>query len=308
MEEVMKRIFRKILLITALLVAVGMMLGASNAAEAKTKSLKTKTIAAGSSVNLRVKGKATWAISNAAVARMTVLSQNKAKVTGLTQGTTRITAKVGGTKYKATIRVKGSTKSQSSNNNGNSNNSNSNNNSNSGNTAQTEAAKPAISNVVQSLSSAPVSGTIDSIYYLSTGAQVIGHFDEGFSNMIVAQTNAYRSSNGVTTLGADSVLTEAAKTRAAEAAVVFSHTRPNGLSYYTVGGTVDNNYQDSPVFGENLAYGYNNANETMAAWIASTQGHRENLVRNTFTKIGVAVLWVKQSDGSYMAYIAQEFG
>lgn len=274
----MKRNFKKLLLITALLVAVGMMLGASSVAMAKTKKLKTKTIPAGRSVNLKVKGKANWAISNAAVARMTVVSQSLAQVTGLKKGKTKITAVVGKTKYKATIKVKATKKGSSG-----------------------------TSNVVQSLSSAPVDGSADSIYYLSTGATVVGHFDYAFANDIIGRTNSYRGSSGVGTLGADATLSEAAKTRAAEAAVVFSHTRPNGTQYYTVGGTEENNYQDSPVFGENLAYGYNNASETMDAWIAST-GHQANLVRGSFTKIGVAVLWVKQSNGSYVAYIGQEFG
>ncbi len=275
----MKRIRKKLLLITALLVAVGMMLGASNAAVAKTKKLKTKTITAGKSINLKVKGEAQWAISNKQVARMTVLSVSKAKITGLKKGKTKITAKVGKTKYKATIKVKASKKSK---NNG--------------------------SEVVESLSSAPIAGSSDSVYYLNTGAEVIGHFDNAYANDIVAKTNAYRSSNGASTLGVSNVLSEAAKTRAAEAAVLFDHTRPNGTAYYTVGGTADNNYQDSPVYGENLARGYSNASDTMDAWIASTMGHRENLVRDSFTTIGVAVLWVKQSDGSYYPFIGQEFG
>jgi uncharacterized protein YkwD len=88
---------------------------------------------------------------------------------------------------------------------------------------------------------------------------------------------------------------------------MFSHTRPNGQDYYTVGGTAASGYQDSPVYGENLAYGFDNAGETLDAWIDSPS-HHANLVRSSFVTIGVAVLWVKQSDGTYTAYIAQEFG
>jgi uncharacterized protein YkwD len=276
----MKTILRKLLLVTVLLVAVGMMLGASNAAEAKTKNLKTKTIKTGKSVNLKVKGSANWAISNTAVARMTVLSASTAKVTGLQPGTTTITAKVGPTSYRATIKVKGSPKSSGSSGSSN----------------------------VETVSSSPIPGSIDSAYYTNTGAEVVGHFDDAYANDIVARTNSYRSQHGASSLGAKSPLTQAARTRAVESAVLFSHTRPNGQSYYTVGGTAGKSYKDSPVYGENLAYGYSNAGETMDAWIASTQGHRENLVRDTFDSIGVGVLWVKQSDGSYVAYIAQEFG
>lgn len=275
----MRRILKKLLLFSALLVAVGMLLGASGTVQAKTKTLKTKTIKAGKSVNLSVKGKASWAISNTKVARMTVLSASKAKITGLEKGTTKITAKVGKTKYKATIKIKGSAKKAGN-----------------------------VSNQVESLSSAPVPGSIDSVYYLNTGAQVVGHFDDAYANDIIARTNSYRSSSKVSTLAANAVLTEAAKTRAAESAILFDHTRPNGSDYYTVGGSASQNYKDSPVFGENLAYGFTNASDTLDAWIASTKGHRENLVRDTFISIGVAVLWVKQSDGSYVAYVAQNFG
>lgn len=275
---VMKRVLKKLLLITMLLLAVGVLLGAAGTAEAKTKKLKTKTIKAGKSVNLKVKGQAAWAISNTQVARMTVLSANKAKVTGLQKGTTKITAKVGKTKYKATIKVKGSKKASDS------------------------------SSVVEQVSSAPIAGSMDSVFYINTGAEVVGHFDDAFANDIVARTNSYRSSNGVASLSGNSALTEAARTRAVESAVLFSHTRPNGQSYYTVGGTSAKGYKDSPVYGENLAYGYDNGSETMDAWIASTKGHRENLVRDSFVSIGVGVLWVKQADASYVAYIAQEFG
>lgn len=275
----MKSIFKKLLLIMALLVAVGMMLGASNAAQAKVQKLKTKTISAGKSVNLKVKGEAEWKISNTQVARMTVLSASKAKVTGLQSGTTNITAKVGGTQYKATIKVKGSPKQPS------------------GNT----------SSQVEQLSSSPVAGSNDSVYYVNTGQEVVGHFDDAFANDVVAKTNSYRSSKGVGSLGGNNALREAAKTRAVESAVLFSHTRPNGKDYYTVGGTAGQNYKDSPVYGENLAYGFSNAGETMEAWIDSPS-HYANLVRDSFVTIGVGVFWEKQADGSYVAYIAQEFG
>ena len=274
----MKRIMKKLLLITALLVTVGVMLGSINAAEAKAKKLKSKTIKAGKSVNLKVKGEAEWAITNTEVARMTVVSASMAKITGLQKGTTRITALVGPTKYTATIKVKASVKQG-----GNS------------------------SSEVEGVSSSPIPGSRDTAFYVNTGQEVVGYWDDSYANNIIAKTNSYRSSNGCGSLGGSAVLTEAARTRAVESAVNFSHTRPNGRDYYTVGGTPGKNYQDSPVYGENLAYGFNNAGETLDAWIHSPS-HQANLVRDAFITIGVAVLWVKQSDGSYLAYVGQEFG
>lgn len=271
----MKRILKKPVLMTLILLAVGTMLGASMAAQAKTKNLKTKTIKAGKSVNLKVKGDADWAISNAQVANMTVLSANTAKVTGKQPGSTSITAQVGSTVYRATIKVKAGAKPSSGG-----------------------------SGSIEGLSSQPIPGSRDTAYYTNTGSEVIGHFDDAFANDIVARTNSYRSSKGASSLRGNSALVQAARTRAVESAVRFQHTRPNGKPYWSVGGSE----KESPVYGENLAYGYDSAGETMSAWIASTMGHRENLVRSSFVSIGVAVIWVKQSDGGYCAYIAQEFG
>lgn len=276
----MKRNIKKLLLFTVLLLTVGMMLGAFSSASAKTKKLKTKTIKAGKSVNLKVKGKAKWKISNAAVARMTVLNSNTAKVTGLQKGKTVITAKVKKTKYKATINVKSSPKSATSS-----------------------------STQVESLSSSKIKGSPDSTYYINIGEEVVGHFDDSFANSIVSKTNSYRSKKKKGSLTNNSVLTAAARVRAVESAWFeepYDHTRPNGKQYYTVGGTKAKNYKDSPVYGENLAWGFSNAAETLEGWIGS-KSHRDNLERD-FVSIGVAVFMAKQADGSYCAYIAQEFG
>ena len=276
----MKTRLKKLLLFTILLVAVGMMFGVSNSAVAKTKKLKTKTIKAGKSVNLKVKGNAKWKISRPDVARMTVLNGSTAKVTGLQKGKTVITAKVKKTQYKATINVKASPKKG-----GNS------------------------SSQVESLSSSKISGSPDSTYFLNIGDSVVGHFDDGFANSIVSKTNSYRSKKKKGSLTNDAVLTEAARVRAVESAWFeepADHTRPNGQPYYTVGGTKAKKYKDSPVYGENLAWGFSNAEETLEGWIGSSS-HRANLERD-FVSVGVAVFMAKQADGGYVAYIAQEFG
>ena len=75
----------------------------------------------------------------------------------------------------------------------------------------------------------------------------------------------------------------------------FSHTRPNGSSWYTVNSKI--------MGGENLAYGYYDANSAVNAWMDSPT-HRENILWPEFTKVAISVY--AADDGTY--YWAQEFG
>lgn len=83
--------------------------------------------------------------------------------------------------------------------------------------------------------------------------------------------------------------------RAQESCVFFSHTRPNGEKWYTVNSTI--------MGGENLAYGFNDANSALNAWMNSPT-HRENILYPTYTKIAISVYVA--DNGTY--YWSQEFG
>ena len=92
----------------------------------------------------------------------------------------------------------------------------------------------------------------------------------------------------------DSELESASMVRSKEISINFSHTRPNGSSWYTVNSTV--------MGGENLAYGYNSAEEVIEGWMNSPT-HRENILYPTFTKMSISIY---VDNGTY--YWAQEFG
>lgn len=90
--------------------------------------------------------------------------------------------------------------------------------------------------------------------------------------------NQYRQEKGLDILAWDDTLYEYAKIRAAEASVKWSHTRPDGTSWKEM---------DPGTFqGENLAKGYDTAQDAVNAWIAS-QGHKENILRN-FSRTAIA--------------------
>ena len=56
--------------------------------------------------------------------------------------------------------------------------------------------------------------------------------------------------------------------------------------------------------GENLAAGQNTAEQAMAEWMSSDEGHRDNILSPDWTEIGVAV----RLGGEHGVYWVQEFG
>ena len=98
-------------------------------------------------------------------------------------------------------------------------------------------------------------------------------------------------------------LEKAAMQRAAEIALSFSHTRPNGEICFTA--LSENIYY--PV-GENIAAGYSDATSTFVGWREDDydfygQGHRRNMLSSDFTAVGIGHFY---SNGYH--YWVQEFG
>ena len=104
----------------------------------------------------------------------------------------------------------------------------------------------------------------------------------------------------------DYALEAAAMQRAAEIAVYYSHTRPNGSSCFTI-------YEETSAYivtyyiGENIAAGYTSASAVFEGWQEtndnySGQGHRRNMLSSYFGAVGIACVYY---DGVY--YWVQEF-
>ena len=106
--------------------------------------------------------------------------------------------------------------------------------------------------------------------------------------------NDYRTANGLPALTIDTKLQPASEIRAAEAAQVWSHTRPDGSEWWTS--------DPENLFGENLGNGYANAKELVDHWVASPT-HNANLLGAKYSTVYVAVVNVNG-----VQYIAQEFG
>ncbi len=107
--------------------------------------------------------------------------------------------------------------------------------------------------------------------------------------------NQERAAQGLSALTWSSGLEKDAQVRAQECEQSFSHTRPNGTDWWTV----DSNL----MYGENLAYNYNDASSVVAAWMASPT-HKANIMNGQYKTIGIACY--QTSSGIW--YWAQEFG
>ena len=106
--------------------------------------------------------------------------------------------------------------------------------------------------------------------------------------------NEERASAGLNALNWDNNLETVANVRATEISEKFSHTRPNGKQWYTVNSKIQG--------GENLAFGFNTAEDVVEAWMNSPT-HRENILYKDFNKVAISIY---EENGTY--YWSQQYG
>ena len=104
-----------------------------------------------------------------------------------------------------------------------------------------------------------------------------------YAREVIDLVNVERSSRGIPLLRMDVAMMKAAQARAVESTILFSHTRPGGLSCFSIfadyGITMNKG-------SENLAYGYETPEEAVAAWMDSA-GHRTNMLNPDYSITGV---------------------
>jgi uncharacterized protein YkwD len=122
-----------------------------------------------------------------------------------------------------------------------------------------------------------------------------------YANEILSLINTERAKVGAPALKLSSELCSAADIRAKEIAQSFSHTRPNGSSFYTV--LDDIGYSGSRSSGENIAAGNSSAAATFEQWMNS-QGHYENMMKSGYKYMGIGFY---QTSSGYKYHWAQLF-
>lgn len=118
--------------------------------------------------------------------------------------------------------------------------------------------------------------------------------------------NEIRISYGLKPYKWDANAYKAAKIRCDESFNVFSHLRPDKTKFYTVYGVNSEEARDT-VFknvGENLGSGQPTAQRVVDSWMASTMGHRENILNPNIENMAVAF---GTYNDAYKYYWVQEF-
>lgn len=118
-----------------------------------------------------------------------------------------------------------------------------------------------------------------------------------FQSQVVNLCNQKRLENGLPALNEDVYLDSLAQIRVEETLVLFSHTRPDGSSCFTVLDGVQWN-----ACGENIAAGQITPEQVVDEWMSS-EGHRKNILSPDFTKIGIGY----KTGGDYGTYWVQIF-
>lgn len=109
------------------------------------------------------------------------------------------------------------------------------------------------------------------------------------------QVNEERAEYGLDALKWDQNLETVSSVRAKECSVSFSHTRPNGSKWCTVNSKIQG--------GENLAFGFDTAEDAVEAWMNSPT-HRDNILYDEFEKVAISIY----EDDNGTCYWAQEYG
>lgn len=115
-------------------------------------------------------------------------------------------------------------------------------------------------------------------------------FNTAYEAEVLKLVNAERAAYGLSPLVQDNGAAEVAHLRAKEIVQSFSHTRPNGSSFFTAADELGVSYRSA---GENIAYGYATPEQVVRGWMNS-EGHRKNILSASFSKIGIGCY---ESDG-----------
>lgn len=120
-----------------------------------------------------------------------------------------------------------------------------------------------------------------SLVYVVTVGEI--HQDE--AREVLVKVNQERAKQGIKPVAMIDELEGLAVQRAVEQIANFDHIRPDGTPWNTIWEE-----QELVIYGgisENIAFGYSSATEVMAGWMASTMGHRENILNPQWAYVGI---------------------
>ena len=113
---------------------------------------------------------------------------------------------------------------------------------------------------------------------------VLGYATDMSVQSLLDDTNAQRTADGENALNLNSELDSAAQTKANDmiARDYWSHNTPDGETPWTFITNAGYSYQTA---GENLAYGFDTASDTLTGWMNSPE-HKANILNSSYVDVG----------------------
>lgn len=141
--------------------------------------------------------------------------------------------------------------------------------------------------------------------HLSGVPRVLGYVTDANSRLLLEQTNYERTQNGQTALAESVALTKAAQQKANDmvAKNYWNHASPDGKQPSTFVLDAGYNYQ---TMGENLAYGFDTAEEAVSGWMSS-QAHKRNIL-GEYKDVGFGVAKSSNYQGGENTIIVAFYG
>jgi len=123
---------------------------------------------------------------------------------------------------------------------------------------------------------------------LSGDLKILGFATNISQPEIINLTNKEREKEGLASVQQSLLLSKAAELKAQDMFKdnYWAHFSPDGTSPWYFFNSVGYQYSWA---GENLARDFQTSSGVVGGWMASTAGHRENILNSNFTEIGVAV-------------------
>jgi len=113
---------------------------------------------------------------------------------------------------------------------------------------------------------------------------------------LLADTNQQRADNSESNLNLNDALNQAAQAKASDMAArdYWSHNTPDGQTPWTFMTAAGYNYQTA---GENLAYGFDTAADTITGWMNSSE-HRANILNTSYHDVGFGIANIANYQGT----------
>ena len=130
-------------------------------------------------------------------------------------------------------------------------------------------------------------GLLLNTWFAGNQRSVLGYATDMSASSLLSGTNSQRAANSLGALALNGVLNQAAQNKANDMVTrdYWSHNTPDGQTPWTFITAVGYSYQTA---GENLAYGFGTASDTITGWMNSP-GHRANILNTSFSEVGFGI-------------------